>query len=220
MGILKSPHWETVTPEIKSLVAFIGQQEFSNRFYLAGGTALALQMGHRLSIDLDFFSEKDEVHDRTRYEIVKAFESKNCQVIENVDGNLLMLVQNIHVGFFSYGYKLLQPAQSVENVSLAAPLDIGLMKLDALIGRGSRKDFYDVYVISQHIPLVDLLEAGRKKYPQLRDFAIMAIESMVLFENGDRDIQPAMFIDLSWDELKKYFIEQAKALGDQWFDQP
>jgi len=92
------------------------------------------------------------------------------------------------------------------------------MKLDALIGRGSRKDFYDIYVISQHIPLVDLLEAGRKKYPQLRDFAIMAIESMVLFDNGDRDIQPTLFIDLSWNELKKHFIEQTKLLGKQWFD--
>ena len=106
----------------------------------------------------------------------------------------------------------------VENVAIAAQMDIGLMKLDALIGRGSRKDFYDVYVISQHIPLADLLEAGRKKYPQMRDFAIMAIESMVLFENGDQDVQPAMFINLSWDELKGYFIEQAKLLGNQWFD--
>ncbi len=212
-----SPHWKTVTPEIRSLLAFTGQQGFSSRFYLAGGTALALQMGHRSSIDLDFFSEKDEVHDRTRREIIKAFENNNCQVLENVDGNLLMLVQNIHVGFFSYGYKLLQPVQTVENIALASPLDIGLMKLDALIGRGSRKDFYDVYVISQHIPLADLLEAGREKYPQLRDFAIMAIESMVFFDNGDRDIQPDMLIDLSWDEIKGCFIEQAKLLGDQWF---
>ncbi|MBK9210562.1 MAG: hypothetical protein IPL71_20680 [Anaerolineales bacterium] len=123
-----------------------------------------------------------------------------------------MLVHNIHVGFFSYGYKLLQPAQSVENISFAAPLDIGLMKLDALIGRGSRKDFYDVYVISQHIPLVDLLEAGRKKYPQLRDFAIMAIESRC-FENGERDIQPAMFIGLSWDELKNTLLNKQKHWG-------
>lgn len=218
MDILKSPHWETVTPEIKSLLTFMGQQDFSNRFYLAGGTALALQMGHRLSVDLDFFSEKDEVHARTRREIIKAFENHDGQVLENVDGNLLMLVRNIHVGFFSYGYELLQPVQTIENVALAGLLDIGLMKLDALIGRGSRKDFYDVYVISQHIPLAELLEAGRKKYPQARDFAIMAIESMVLFENGERDLQPAMRIDLSWDELKSCFIEQAKLLGNRWFD--
>ena len=206
MELLKSPHWETVTPEIKSLLAFTGQQDFSNRFYLAGGTALALQMGHRLSVALDFFSEKDEVHARTRREIIKAFENHNGQVLENVDGNLLVLVRNIRVGFFSYGYKLLRPVQTVENIALAALLDLGLMKLAALIGRGGRKDFYDVYVISQQIPLADLLEAGRLKYPQLRDFAMMAIESIVLFDNGDRDLQPSMLIDLSWDELKVYFV--------------
>ena len=75
------------------------------------------------------------------------------QVIENVDGNLLLLVDRLHVGFFSYGYPLLEPVQMVESIGLASLLDIGLMKLDAVIWRGSRKDFYDLYIISRQIPL-------------------------------------------------------------------
>ena len=77
-----------------------------------------------------------------------------------MDGNPLLLVDGLHVGFFSYGYPLREPVQMVESIGLASLLDIGLMKLDAVIGRGSRKDFYDLYIISRQIPLPELLSAG------------------------------------------------------------
>jgi hypothetical protein len=217
MEALISPHWNTITPNIRDLLTFIGQQPFSERFYLAGGTALALRLGHRPSHDLDFFSATDEVHDRTRHEIVQAFAKQGGQVIENVDGNLLLLGQGIHLGFFSYGYSLMAPLESVENVGVAGLLDIGLMKLDALIGRGSRKDFYDVYQVSQHISWADLLNAAGKKYPHTRDFGMMVIESLIQFDNADRDVQPELFIGLSWEQVKAYFTQQAHLLGREWF---
>ncbi len=70
MASLTHPYWQTVTPVMRELLEFIGQQSFSQQFYLAGGTALALQSGHRRSIDLDFFSETDEVLPQTQAEIV------------------------------------------------------------------------------------------------------------------------------------------------------
>jgi hypothetical protein len=111
----------------------------------------------------------------------------------------------------------LESTQSIENVRLATLLDIGLMKLDALIGRGSRKDFYDLYMIGHEIPFKDLLGAGKEKYPKTRDFSLMAVESMVLFDNADRDFQPELLIDLPWEQVKQYFIAQAKMLGQVWF---
>ena len=91
---------------------------------------------------------------------------------------------------FSYGYPLLEPVQTIENIRIASLLDIGLMKLDAVIERGSRKDFYDLYVISRQIPLPKLLSAGERKYPQVRDFPLMALEGLLQFDNADRDLQP------------------------------
>jgi predicted nucleotidyltransferase component of viral defense system len=67
MAALKAFHWETVTPQMRQILVSIGTAAYSSRFYLAGGTALALQLGHRLSIDLDLFSETDEVLEKTRY---------------------------------------------------------------------------------------------------------------------------------------------------------
>ena len=217
MAILGSPHWETIAPDMRALLAWIGRQAFAARFYLAGGTALALRLGHRRSADLDFFSETDEVHARTRQELIRSFSAHSAQVIEAVDGDLLLLVNGLHAGFFSYGYPLLEPVQAVENVGLASLLDIGLMKLDAIIGRGSRKDFYDLYFISRQIPLTDLLSAGERKYAQVRDFPLMAVEGLLQFENADRDRQPEMLADLSWEHVRRFFEEQGKRMGGSWF---
>lgn len=217
MAVLKAPHWETVSPTMRELLRWTGAQEFSQPFYLAGGTALALQLGHRISVDLDFFSETDEVHTQTRQKVISAFVAQNGQVIENVDGNLLLLVNGIHVGFFSYGYPLLEPSHQLENIALASTLDIGLMKLDAVIGRGGRKDFIDVYNIVQELSLGELFAAAEKKYPQVRDFPLMAAEALVNFENADRDVQPSMLIELDWQGVREYFLEQVKSFGNDWF---
>jgi hypothetical protein len=91
------------------------------------------------------------------------------------------------------------------------------MKLDALISRGSRKDFIDLYFIAQQIPLPDLLALGQTKYPHARDFELMAVESLVLFENADRDVQPTMRVKVAWEEVRQFFIDQAQQLGQTWF---
>lgn len=80
MALLIHPHREAVPPLLRDLLAEIGQMPFASRFYLAGGTALALRLGHRVSVDLDFFSDVDEVGDESRAEIVTAF--KRCRATE------------------------------------------------------------------------------------------------------------------------------------------
>jgi len=125
-----------------------------------------------------------------------------------VDGNLLLLVDGLHVGFFSYGYLLLEPVATVRKYPHASLLDIGLMKLDAVIGRGSRKDFYDLYVITRQIPLPDLLHAGERKYPQVRDFPLMATRGLILqFDNADRDLQPRCWLIYLGKNVRRFFVE-------------
>ena len=187
------------------------------RFYLAGGTGLSLQLGHRRSVDLDFFSETDDVDLQTRQAITQAFTALSVTIAENSIGNLIMIAEGIRVGFFSYHYPLLQPAWQVDGVPVASLADIGLMKLDAMINRGSRKDFYDLYAISHQIPLADLLKLGKTKYADTRDFGVMAVESMLMFDNADRDRQPDLSIDIPWYVVRDYFVEQSVILSSQWF---
>lgn len=198
-------------------LTFAGKQDYLARFYLAGGTGLALQLGHRRSDDLDFFAETDEVDLQTRQGIIRAFSALSPKVAESSIGNLVLIVENIRIGFFSYGYPLLQPAWQAEGVQVASLADIGLMKLDALMGRGSRKDFYDLFVISRQIPLTELLKLGKTKYADVRDFGLMAVESLLMFDNADRDRQPDLLIDIPWLVVREYFIEAGVALSKRWF---
>ena len=120
---------------------------------------------HRVSIDLDFFSEADELEQASRQEIVAAFGQRfPLEVDEGGLASLLINVRGSYVGFFGYNYPLLAPTYTVAGVKLAGILDIGLMKMDALAGRGSRKDFYDLYFIARQIPLEDLLARGKDKW--------------------------------------------------------
>ena len=160
----------------------------------------------------------DEINQSTRQEIKQSLAEFQLHVLEDVDGNLLLRVEQLRIGFFGYGYPLLAVTDTVTDVPLAALVDIGLMKLDALISRGSRKDFYDLYMVAQHISLPTLLTQGAVKYPYARDFALMAMESLVLFENANRDLQPELLIDLPWSQVQDFFIAQSQALGKIWFD--
>jgi hypothetical protein len=217
MAPLTSPHWNAVSFEMRRALERIGQQAFSKRFYLAGGTALSLQIGHRRSVDFDFFSETDELDDRSRNEILAGLSSLSVQVIENTIGNLLLLVDGVRTGFFSYGYPLVAEPAQVEKIALASLLDIGLMKCDALVSRGSRKDFYDLFFLSRTLQFDELLQAGETKYPGFRDFPLMVLESMTLFDNAERDFQPELFENIPWEKVKLFFIQQAGLLSKRWF---
>lgn len=220
MAVLDPVCWHAVTPQLRALLASLGGQPFLSRFYLAGGTALALRLGHRRSLDLDFFSATDDLAYATRQEILRALGSLAPQTLEEVDGSLALIASGVHITFFSYGYPLLASTDEADGIPLASLIDIGLMKLDALMGRGSRKDFYDLYVISQHISPRDLLLAAREKYPHARDFELMALESLVLFDQANHDPQPEMLIDLPWDQVRRFFVTLGQTLGNEWLVEP
>jgi hypothetical protein len=219
MASLTHPHWEAVSALLRDLLAEIGQMPFAGRFYLAGGSALALRLGHRVSVDLDFFSDVDEVGDDSRAEIVAALKKRRAiEVLEDVFGNLLMEVEGTPVGFFSYGYPLLEPPAAVLGVRVAGLLDVGMMKLDALISRGARKDYYDLYFIAQRLPLEEMLHQGPVKYPYAHDYEMMALTSLTDFDNADRDVAVETFDGVPWETVKDFFVAEARRLGRLWFE--
>ncbi len=155
---------------------------FKKNFYLAGGTALALQIGHRDSVDFDFFSEQDintqELFNRLR----EIFKDHTLLKIQEESNTLTVLVDNtIKVSFFTYKYKLIRETITDENLSLASVEDIGCMKLSAITGRATNKDYIDLYFILKNFPLSDLLENARVKYPELERNLIL--KSLVYFED-------------------------------------
>jgi hypothetical protein len=207
--------WNTITDDMRLVLSGFTKTEIGSRFYLAGGTALSLQLGHRLSVDLDFFSQTEDVP-TVRTHLERALASFNSTLADSSWGNLVYLVKDIRLGFYGYGYPLVAPLVERENARLASMEDIALMKLDALLSRAMRKDFYDLYFICQKIPLRHLLDLAPQKYPSVRDFETQTVKRLIYFENAEQDVDPIMLQPVTWVAVKEYFIAQASEIGNSW----
>jgi predicted nucleotidyltransferase component of viral defense system len=207
--------WNTVTETMRLVLSGFTQSQLGDRFYLAGGTALSLQIGHRLSVDLDFFSPTEDIP-TIRMGLEKALAPFNVTLADSSWGNLVYLAKNVRVGFYGYGYPLVAPLIETKEVRLASIEDIALMKLDALLSRSARKDFYDLYFICQFIPLYQIFDHAPKKYPSIRDFETQTIKRLVYFENAEAEADPSMLYHVDWKTVKEYFIIQAKEIEQSW----
>lgn len=209
--------WNTITADMRLVLDGFSQTEIGSRFYLAGGTALSLQLGHRLSVDLDFFSPTEDIP-TIRPVLEHALASLGATLADSAWGNLVYLAKNVRVGFYGYGYPLVAPLIEKENARLASIEDIALMKMDALLSRAARKDFYDLYFICQQIPLRRLFDLAPQKYPSVRDFEAQTVKRLVYFENAEQDAEPALLRPVTWQMVKEYFVSQAASIGKAWLE--
>lgn len=208
-------HWETISPAMHRVLQGFGQTAISREFYLAGGTALALQLGHRLSVDLDFFSASQDIPSITE-PLRAALKPFSPQLADSAWGNLVFLAEDIRVGFYGYGYELVASLTEVEGIKLASVTDIALMKLDALLARASRKDFHDLYEICQNTSLRTLLDLAPRKYPSMRDFEAQVVRHMVYFERAERETPIKLLKPADWGTVKAWFRQQAIELEKSW----
>ncbi len=151
-------------------------------FYLAGGTGLALQLGHRDSIDFDFFKEGDfSTHDLQKK--IESIFSGHAILITQEEKNTLSCIidKTIRISFFGIPYPLQKLALQTEFFAIASLEDIGCMKLAAITSRALEKDYIDTYFILQIVTLRDLIDLCRVKYPTLD--AVLILKSLVYFED-------------------------------------
>lgn len=207
--------WNTVTKGMRLVLSGFSKTEIGSRFYLAGGTALSLQLGHRLSVDLDFFSPTEDIP-TIRTHIERALASLHATLADSSWGNLVYIAKDVRLGFYGYGYPLVAPLVETEGVRLASMEDIALMKLDALLSRAMRKDFYDLYFICQKIPLRSLFNLAPQKYSSVRDFESQTVKRLTYFESAEQDVNPTMLQPVTWGDVKEYFISQASQIGNSW----
>jgi predicted nucleotidyltransferase component of viral defense system len=189
--------YKTIEPHTLELLRKLSSDTLLKNVRLVGGTALALQYGHRRSIDLDFFGNitddafafKDMLRQYGTLAIFK--ESKNIHIYS---------LDNIKIDFVNYEYPWIDSPIVEDGLILASPTDIAAMKVNAIEGRGTKKDFIDLYYLLQYYTLDDILSFYKKKYPEYSIFR--ALMSMTYFEDADEQIMPKMFDNTNWDTMK------------------
>lgn len=198
---------QTVYPNTLELLKSLASQPELAQTRLVGGTALALQYGHRQSIDLDFFGILPE----DKEELVEMTKRVGNVLVTNSSKMILQTVINqVKVDFVDYSrYKWIDEPVMGDGFVLASDKDIAAMKVNAIIGRGTRKDFIDLYVLLQHYSLLEIMAFYKQKYPEFSEYR--ALLSMTYFEDAEMQDVPKMFIDTSWDTMKSTIIEAVKA---------
>ena len=210
-------HWNTISPAMRRVLNGFGRSRLVGEFYLAGGTALALQLGHRISVDLDFFSPTQDIP--SIFEPLRTALKPFAPILaDSAWGNLVFLAEGVRVGFYGYGFQLVAPLQSADGVNLAGIADIALMKLDALLSRASRKDFHDLYAICQRTSLRAILDLAPQKFDSIRDFEAQVARHMVYFERAERESPVPLLDVIEWETVKAWFRQQAIELEKSWLN--
>lgn len=177
-------------------------------FYLTGGTALSLFLGHRESEDLDWFnpSNFDPVKLQSKLEVLGKLE--NTEIGE---GTLNTNFQNVKLQFLEYPYPLLEPTIDWQNIKLSSLIDISCTKLQTIGMRGSKKDFIDIYFLLLQFSLEELFKQLNKKYSKTNYNLPHILKSLVYFNNAEIQPMPRMHKDVSWEKIKEEIIKKIKA---------
>jgi predicted nucleotidyltransferase component of viral defense system len=214
---LSQPHWEALTAETRHAFLLISRLPFIQRFYLAGGTGLALHLGHRFSVDLDFFSPDREAVGPDERAVLRDFlEESSLAITYDQDMTFVANWHGVGISFFRLSlYPLVQPPLILEGIPVASLAEIGAMKLAAIIDRGTRKDLVDLYYILQHVSLDDLFQVASVKYAHVRTFAISATRALAYFDDAEALPMPQMLDHTAWLKMKRYLEQQALAAGSK-----
>ena len=207
--------WNALAPETRTAFEAVAQLPAPRDFYLAGGTALALQIGHRISFDFDFFSSSNPLGAVERAVLARDLQRIQPSIIRREsDEQLYATIMGVEVSFVYQHHPLLSPTIDVSGVATAQPTDIGLMKLSAIKDRGTRRDFVDLYCMRQVAPLKTLFQLLPQKYNDRPDFTVHLAYALRYFEDAEADTRTLhMLSKVNWTAVKKYCTEGSRLLS-------
>jgi len=178
---------------------------------LAGGTALALQLGHRISYDLDFFTQEEFDEGMLLPEIEKI---SDFQLERIAWKTILGKFKDVRFSIFYYKYPLLYPARKFGMINVIDIHDIAAMKIAAIASRGTKRDFVDLYFIcKEDVSLVKAIQLYDKKYKNLATTEIHIMKSLVYFDDAEPENVPKMLKRAVWKDIKRYFETEIRKLA-------
>ena len=198
--------YKTIDPTTLELLKKLLAVEVFKNLRLAGGTSLALQIGHRKSIDLDLFGIL-LADDTTFSEALATFEKVTW--LKKTPNINIFSINDVKVDFVNYTYPWLDETKSEDDLRLAGLKDIAAMKLAAVTGRGTKKDFIDIYFLLKQFSLKEMLQHYNNKYADGSEFLVL--KSLTYFEDAEPEQQPVMLKNISWQAVKDTVLKAHSA---------
>jgi predicted nucleotidyltransferase component of viral defense system len=196
----------TVQPSTLELLTNLQKVALLQSTRLIGGTALALLLGHRLSIDLDFFGQI-EGDSQTIADCLRD-EGFDVTMTENTKNIHIFIINGVKVDIVNYRYSWIDELIEEDGIRLAGLKDIAAMKIAAITNRGSKKDFIDIHFLLNHFSLKELMHFYLEKYADASSF--LAYKSLVYFADAESQAMPQMLIPTNWEDVKKRIITEVK----------
>ncbi|GAI07494.1 unnamed protein product [marine sediment metagenome] len=204
---------EIISEKTKANLEILTKEVVLKNFYLAGGTGAALQLKHRVSLDLDFFTKKD-IDTKTLIQKIKT--QGKFSIERETENTLIGIFNGIRVSFLKHDYPLLFDLKQIKGIKIADLRDIGCMKIDAVSSRGMKRDFVDLFFICREvISLKNLLSLFKKKYKSVNYNMLHILKCLAYFEDAENNPMPKMILPTSWQEVKSFFKEEIKKINDK-----
>lgn len=200
---------EVIKPEVEQTLRDLQQNSLLTPFYLAGGTGLALHLGHRRSVDLDFFAPETFKEDLLLQKI-QTF--REFSLVAKEPGTLHTQIGGTKVSFFAYAYPLLFPCEAFLGAKVADPRDIACMKVSAIASHGTKRDFVDLYGVAQQYGLPQIMKWFNEKFASAHYSSVHVLKSLTYFDDAEKDPAPDVLVPISWDEVRKFFIIEVPRL--------
>ena len=194
-------HYETIEQSTLDLLKRIQSISELSGLRLVGGTALALILGHRQSIDLDLFGRIEDSPEELSYYMSQLGKTEILKASKNIN---TFLVDNVKVDFVNYPYAWIEDAVIEGTLKLAGKKDIAAMKLSAITGRGSKKDFLDLYFLLKEFSIGEMLDFYKRKYTDGSEFLVL--KSLTYFADAEKNEMPKMFNRVFWPEVREAII--------------
>ena len=204
-------HPRVLSKESWSTVRRLAAAGVTDAWTLAGGTALALQIGHRYSEDLDFF--RSGFFD-VEGQLARTARVGDVRVLSRTGDTLHVLLARLRISFLRAEAPLLFPGSEYRGLRLADPRDIAVMKVLAIGGRGSRKDFVDLYCLLRGgMNLPEILSFVERRFANIDHNAYHLQKSLVWFEDAEAEPMPHMIRDIEWQSVRREIEAAVKAMS-------
>ncbi len=216
MASLTSAPASIFTSEARAWIERLAGDEISEDFYLAGSAALAFYLEHRPVRDLDLMSLTDRLAGPSRRDLLLALLriDPDLRVETARDGYLFARTGfGSALRFFYYPYPLIDPQEEIDGLAIASAVDLGLMKIAAIISRGTRRDFVDLFLLARRLPLAELLQRSPEKFGHVLDFPLQALKALADLSLIDGEPMPRLRQELAWNDVESWLRERVETLG-------